>query len=130
MLTAAVGRYHHALVRDVLALGYRAGDMFTDRLTISELISIVVAAPPTSSLRWFLDNGWTRTDHLLANMTETQQGVAQLSEPYERPGLADRAPGSTMFPADIMTWEEMDRREIQRYGSEPVKGRTHSRVWR
>jgi hypothetical protein len=131
MLTAAVGRYHHALVRDLLALGYRPRDMFTDRLTFSELVSIVVAAPPTSSLRWFLDNGWTRTDHLLANMTETAAGVAELSSPYERPGIEDRSPGASMFPADVMSWEEMDRRELQRYGPDaPNPGRTHSRVWR
>ena len=128
MLTAAVGRYFHALQRDLLALGCRAADMFTDRLTIAELVSIVVAAPPTSSLRYFMDNGWSRTDHLLANMTETQSGVAELSEPYERPGLGDRSPGDNIFPADVMSWEEMDRLDAQR--ETRPKGKTHTRTWR
>ena len=64
-------------------------------------------------------------------MTETAAGVAQLSEPYERPGLSQRSPGESMFPADVMSWEEMDRREIERYRPDAnPKGRTHSRVWR
>jgi hypothetical protein len=128
MLTAAVGRYFHALHRDLLTLGYRPADMFTDRLPIAELISIVVAAPPTSSLRYFMDNGWSRTDHLLANMAEQQADVAKLTGPYDRPGLGERSPGETIFPADVMTWEEMDRRDAER-AARP-RGKPHSRRWR
>jgi hypothetical protein len=127
MLAQAVGRYRHALVRDVLALGYRASDMFTT-LTFSEMVSIVVAAPPDSSLRYFLDNGWSRTDHLLANMAETQSGVAKLDTPYERPGLGERSPGDNIFPADAMTWEEMDRLDELR-AKQVKKGKTHVKVW-
>lgn len=127
MLTQAVGRYTHALHRDIIALGYRPHDMFTT-LPISEMISIVVAAPPGSSLRWYLDNGWSRTDHLLANMTETASGVAALKEPYERPGLGDRSPGDNIFPADVMTWEEADRRDAEREAA-GNKGKVHARIW-
>jgi hypothetical protein len=128
MLTQAVGRHRHALIRDLLALGFRAADMFTDRLTISEVISIVVAAPPTSSLRFFIDGGWTRADHILANMAEQEAGLAGLTAPYERPGLGDRCPGQNIFPADAMTWEEMDARDAQRAAG--PAGKTHKREWR
>jgi hypothetical protein len=128
MLTAAVGRFWHALVRDVLALGYRTADMFTT-LSCSEMVSIVVAAPPDSSLRYFLDNGWSREAHLLANMAEQQSGVAKLDGPYERPGLGERSPGDNIFPADVMTWEEMDRLDALRESGQVKKGKTHVKVW-
>ena len=128
MLTAAVGRYGHALQRDLLTLGFRAKDMFTDRLTISELISIVVASPPGSALRHAFDDGWTRTDHVLANMAEAQAGVAHLTGPYDRPGLGDRLPGEQIFPADVMTWEQMDRLDEER--QQRPKGKSHERRWR
>src|SRR6516225_9232649 len=103
MLTAAVGRYGHALQRDLLTLGFRAKDMFTDRLTISELISIVVASPPGSALRHAFDDGGTRTDHVLANMAEAQAGVAHLTVTYNRPRLRDRLTAKQIFPTHVMT---------------------------
>jgi hypothetical protein len=127
MLTQAVGRYSHALVRDLLTLGYRAADMFTV-LSFSEMVSIVVGAPPGSSLRYFMDDGWSRTDHLLANMAEADAGVAKLDAAYERPGLGERSPGDNIFPADVMTWEEMDRRDAER--ANRPRGKSHSRRWR
>ena len=104
-------------------------DRFTT-LTLSDMVSIVVGAPPSSSLRYFIDNGWSRTDHLLANLTETQSGVAKLSGPYERPGIGDRSPGEQLFPADVMTWAEMDALDEKRDKGELKTGRAHSRVWR
>lgn len=126
MVAEAVTKYRHALVRDVLALGYRAGDMFTT-LSFADMISIVVASPPGSSLRYWMDQGWSRTDHLLANMAEADADVAHLKAPYERPGLEDRAAGNKIFGADSMTWEEMDAREAQR--AQTPHGTSRVKVW-
>ena len=135
MLTHAVGNHWHAVVRDVLSMGFRAGDIFTDRLTLEEMVAIVVAAPPSSSLRYFIDAGWTREAHLLANLTEQGAGIANIESPYERPGLDDRkfdpsqlAPdGGRLFKADVMTWDEMD--ELDRQRAAAPKGKTTVRTW-
>lgn len=109
-----MGFHWHALVRDVLSLGFQIKDMFT-RLDLAEMVAIVVAAPPSSSLRHFQDEGWSREAHLLANMAEQNAGLAQVSEPFDRPGLGSRqqAPDSVMR-GDSMTWAEMDALEEAR----------------
>lgn len=115
MLTHAVGMCWHALVRDVLALGYRTADMFTT-LSVADMVAIVVGAPPTSSVRYFLDEGWSREAHLLANMQEGTAGIARLEEPYRRPGTQERA-DERLFRGDAMSWDEMDRLDAERYGT-------------
>jgi hypothetical protein len=131
MLARVVGECWHALVRDVIALGYRRQDMFTT-LDLSDMISIVVGAPPTSSVRYFLDDGWSKEAHLLANMQEQRAGMAQLNQPYPRPGMAQRQAdpmeSGKFFPMEAMTWEEADKRDAARYTSKP-KGRSRSRTY-
>lgn len=133
MLAYVVGECWHALVRDLLSLGFRAKDMFTT-LTLAEMVSIVVASPPGSAVRYFLDQGWSRTDHLLANMQEQAAGVAKLPEAYARPGLeqrpADPLDNARFFPAEAMTWEEADRRDKMRNDSKAEPGNTRVRTLR
>lgn len=130
-LARVVGECWHALVRDLLTMGYRAEDMFTT-LSLSEMISIVVGAPPTSSVRYFLDEGWSREAQLLANMQEQYAGLGQISQPYPRPGIAQREAdpmeGAKFFPMQAMSWEEADKRDAARYASKP-KGRSRSRTY-
>jgi hypothetical protein len=131
MLTQAVGAHWHALVRDVLSLGYRIRDMFSGELGLAELVSVVVAAPPNSSLRYFLDQGWSREAHLLANMAEQRAGLSDLNEAYDRPGLADRGNSPNdgrIVRADVMTWAEMDKLDQERRNS-AVGGVTTKKVW-
>jgi hypothetical protein len=133
MLTHVVGECWHALVRDVLALGYRTEDMFTT-LSLAEMVAIVVAAPPGSSVRHWLDEGWTRTDHLLANAQEQNAGVAKLPEPYQRPGLDERPEdplaNARFFPAEIITWDEAEARDKARnaYGAKNKPKNTRVRT--
>lgn len=128
MLTQVVGVHWHALVRDVLSLGYRSGDIFTE-LDLGEMISIVVASPPNSSLRYFLDEGWSREAHLLANMAEQRAGIATLNDPYNRPGLDQRATpqDDRLLKSDVMSWEEMDLLDERRRASSG--GVTTKKVW-
>jgi hypothetical protein len=123
MLGRAIGMHWQALVRDVLALGYRKDDMFT-KLSVADMVAIVIGAPPDSSIRFFMDGGWTRTDHILANMQEGQQGLAEMKKPYPRPGLEQRPGGaqvgdSSMFggKAEEMTWDEAVERDKKRHAA-------------
>lgn len=117
MLGRVIGKHWHALARDVLALGYRPSDILTE-LTLADMVSIVVGAGPNTSVRYFLDEGWSREAHLLANMQEGQAGLANLDQPYQRPGNEQRQSAPTgFFQADEMTWEEMDERNKKRYGA-------------
>jgi hypothetical protein len=121
MLATVIRRHWPALHRDVLALGYRASDMFTT-LTWADMVSIVVGANPHNSVRFFLDNGWTREAHLLANLHEHNAGVAKLSDPYPREGVEDRTPApnqsSGFFAADSHTWDEFDELERIKYSEQ------------
>jgi hypothetical protein len=135
MLAHVVCECWHALVRDVLAMGYRIEDMFTT-LKLREMVSIVVAAPPGSSVRWYLDKGWTREAQLLADMNEQRAGVMKLEEPYDRVGLERRqeaeppaSSGGKFFQMEAIPWEEAERRDKIRYSGEfKPKGPTRSRA--
>lgn len=115
MLGQAIRDYWHALVRDVLALGFTTADMFTT-LSVAEMVAIVVGAPPNSSLRYFIDGGWSREAQLLANINEQNAGVANLQAPYERPGTEFKpAASGKAFNADVFTWDEFDELNKKRY---------------
>lgn len=83
----AIGNHWHAVQRDLLAMGFRAADMFTPQLTASELISIIVAAPAGSAVRYAFDGGWSLTDHLLATDMEHRAGFVGLPGRVQRPGV-------------------------------------------
>jgi hypothetical protein len=87
-LTRIMHRHWHAVERDLFALGRTADDIGTPKLTLWQLISIVVAAPHGTAVREAIDGGWTQTDKLLANLGEQQAGVLRLTGRYPRPGVA------------------------------------------
>jgi hypothetical protein len=117
MLGRVIGEYWLALVRDVLALGYRAEDILTE-LTVADMCAIACAAPPGSAVRSALDGGWSREAQLLANMSEQNAGIAQMTTPYQRPGIEARSgwggDDDKIFHGDAMTWEEFDELEAKR----------------
>lgn len=136
MVGRVVCEYRYALIRDLLSLGFRATDMFSPRLSFYELTCIIVGSPPTSSVRYFLDGGWSREAQLLANMQEQQSGFTKLQHPYDRPGQVigtDQRTsvnpfGSGWFDADEMSMEEYDKREAERYDNAQVTTGGGSRV--
>lgn len=87
-LCRVMHQHWHAVERDLFALGCTADDIGTPKLTLWQLISIVVAAPPGTAVRDALDGGWTQTDRLLANLGEQQAGVLNLTGRYPRPGVS------------------------------------------
>jgi hypothetical protein len=116
-LVRAIGFHWHAVQRDLLVLGFRAADMFTPRLTAGEVISIVVAAPPLSSVRDAFNEGFSTTDHLLATLSEQQAGIVRLQGRHARPGVAAGAlPASTGIngcPADVISIDEFEARRAK-----------------
>lgn len=88
-LAACIKDHWHAVERDLLALGYHADDIGT-KLTTAELISVVLAAPPGTAVHHF-SGSWSKTDELLANLSEQQAGVFGINARYARPGV-DSAP--------------------------------------
>lgn len=124
MLGRVIGEHWQALVRDVLALGYRTEDMFTT-LSVAEMVAIVCGAGPDSSVRFFMTEGWSKEAHLLANMQEGTAGLADLKKPYSRPGIEEeRGVGAqvgdgAMFGgrAEEMTWDQAEARDKQRYAA-------------
>lgn len=116
-LVRAIGFHWHAVQRDLLVLGFRAVDMFTPKLTASEVMSIIVAAPAASALRWSIDEGYTITDHLLATLSEQQEGLVRLPGRHRRPGINTAAshPGSSIngVPADVVSIADFEARRRQ-----------------
>lgn len=86
LLVRAIGFHWHAVQRDLLALGFRAADMFTPKLTAREVLSIVTASPSGSAVRYSFDGGWSLTDHLIATAHEQQLGLVQ-QQRFQRPGV-------------------------------------------
>lgn len=113
----AIGFHWHAVQRDLLALGFRAVDMFTPKLTAAEVISIIVAAPGTSALRWSIDEGYTLTDHLLATISEQQDGLVNLRQRHPRPGAdtTQQHSGTRIngVPADVVSIADFEARRTQ-----------------
>jgi hypothetical protein len=119
-----------------MSLGYRASDIF-EELSMGEVLSIVVGAAPGSAVRFALDEGWSREAHLLANMQESNAGIAALHEPYSRPGIDSRPPdpkkGMDVLHGQAMTWEEMDAADAKRAeaaaSGKAASGNTRRTVW-
>jgi hypothetical protein len=75
MLTRIMGQHWNAVERDLLSLGYRLEDIGTPKLTLWELISIVVESPPGSAVYHAetREGTFTPEAQLLANMGRQQQ---------------------------------------------------------
>lgn len=109
-LTRCIAESWHWVERDLLALGLRADDIGTPKLTLWELVSIVVASPPGSACYMKVGN-WSRTDELLANLGEQQAGVMQLNGRYSRPGVDGsqvRSNAQGFKPLMGVTFQPMD----------------------
>ena len=104
--------HRHAVNRDLNDFGYRGRHAPIDP---QDFISIVLASPPGSAVRYSVEGGWSQLEHLVANLGEQQAGITQLPQRYPRPGVAqeiDPGPiglnGSPRFTPQ--TREEFERR--------------------
>lgn len=84
-LARVIGTSWHAVERDLLSLGYHADDIGS-KLTLWELISIVIASQPGTSVHHWT-GGWSREAEMLANLGEQRAGLIGLTSRYERPGV-------------------------------------------
>lgn len=118
MLTYCVGKHWHPLVSELLSLGFRWEDMFTPTLPFSDLVSIVMAPQPNGPLKLALNNGWSQTDHLLANLGEANAGIATQVAAYDRPSQnQDESPMDALFPAEAYEWDDFEKMLEQRYAA-------------
>ncbi len=85
-LAGICSRFPRAVERDVIHEGYHLSDI-GHGLSFSEFVSIVLAAPRDSAVRWAIDGGWSQEAHLLANQQEQQAGLLDLGARYPRPGV-------------------------------------------
>lgn len=89
-LAMSIRDHWHAVERDLYTLGLTADDIGGPKLGCAQLISIVLAAPPNTAVH-AAQGTWTRTEELIANLSEQQAGVVGLNARYARPGV-DSAP--------------------------------------
>jgi hypothetical protein len=92
-------------------------------LTVDEMMSIVLAAPPGTAVHHSRNGGWTTTDHLLATMSEYQAGLVTFPHRLARPGVTDlrpsrfpdlTGPGVKKVLLDSMTIDEYEQRRKNR----------------
>jgi hypothetical protein len=102
-----VAEHRHAVVRDLNALGYQTRNALIE---LDEFISIVLASPRDSAVRYAAEGGWSQTDHLLANHAEQLAGLTQLPTRYVRPGVVATPAEPHWVP---LTREEYDRRRAR-----------------
>ena len=102
---------------------------------MGEVLSIIIGAGPDSAVRHSLDGGWSREAHLLANLQESNSGLAKLDQPYQRPGLESRPDsperGRDILHGQSMTWDEMDALEAKKAkaAASGKTGQTRKTVW-
>lgn len=131
-LAAAIRDYWHAVERDLATLQLDADDIGTPKLPVTKLISIVLAAPPGTACHHFSPDAWSRTDELLATLSEQQAGVVTLNARYARPQVdsTPQKPYSELaalpsyrgivleaHPADEFTVRLKERQRIAREGA-------------
>lgn len=78
-------------------------------------------APPSTAIRWALDEGWTREAHLLANLQEHMAGrmlhkrPGMENVPEELQGMVRSPAESKAVPLDSMPLDEFDKRLAENY---------------
>lgn len=80
ILTVAetVVEHGHAVNRDLIALNYRTDETL---ISLGDFVSIILASPQGSAVRYAAEKGWPQTDILLAQHNEHMLGMK-----YDRPG--------------------------------------------
>lgn len=99
-LAACIRDHWHAVERDLLALNFTADDIGS-KLSLCQLVSIVMASPTGSSVHTYDPMRWSKTDELIANLGEQQAGLVSLNARYPRPQV-DSIPGKVRTPMDAM----------------------------
>jgi hypothetical protein len=87
-LLRVMGDHLSAVERDLIVAGYHLRDI-PSKISWAEMIAFVEGSPPGSAVRHAKDDGWSRTDTLLATLIEALTGVAQITGRFKRPGLTD-----------------------------------------
>lgn len=104
-LVRAIGFHWHAVQREVLGLGRRAADMFTPRLTASEVIAVVMAPHMSSALRYEMTHGVSLADYLRRPLPEPVD-----TRPPKPPDINNPDEPVQHIAGDTMTIEQFEAR--------------------
>jgi hypothetical protein len=91
-LARVVADHPHAVQRDLLCHRFRYADFGMPGMTelgLRHFVAFVIGAPPVSALGQAVNEGWPKTDQLLANLAEQHAGLIALRSRYPRPGIPD-----------------------------------------
>jgi len=113
ILTVAdiVAEHRHAVVRDLNDMGYHGRNAPID---LDDFVSIVLASPTNSAVRYAVEGGWSQTDHLLANSVELQAGLGHLPQRYARPGVQVESDPGPIAPDGSPRLTPQTREEFER----------------
>lgn len=91
-LARVLGESPHAVQRELICEHFSfngLGRESDEALSVNEFISFVLGADPYSALGVAVTEGWTKTDHLIANLQEQHAGLIKLAAWYVRPGVEE-----------------------------------------
>lgn len=116
-LVRICGQHRHAVERDLISLGFRWDDVGT-RLSLWELLSIVIASPPGTAVYHAETRVGTMTpdQRMLASMTgfsTTQANTPDVPVAEPAPEMQPFSIGGTPVQLDAMTPEELVRKRAE-----------------
>ena len=99
------GSHLAAVTRDLIVAGYHLKDI-PSKLSWVEFHAMVTTAPPGTAVFEEQNDGWDRTNTMVATLIEAMTGNAKITGRFERPGLSP---------------EELKRQEMMRKQQEQSK---------
>ncbi len=101
-LQHTLDNYLGAVERDLLQAGYSFTDVGT-RLTLSQFVHFVVYSPPGTAVYHKIHEGWSVTDHLLAQVLDSvrQQVWMHSMDALKPPELQEFRPQATPRPGVV-----------------------------
>lgn len=85
-LARLLHEHRRAVERELLCHHWHMSDVGKS-LSLNEFASLLLAATPDSAIGVVRTEGWSLTDHLLANLCEIQSGLIGLKSRLTRPGV-------------------------------------------
>jgi hypothetical protein len=128
-LARVISEHPHTVQRELLVHRFRWGEFgpsWGQPLALWEFISFALAAPQTTELGLALREGWSHTDHLIANLHEQNAHVIDLNGRYQRPGVKKTA-AAPAAPEPATEQPEEERADPTAVAGEIARGAGYDR---
>jgi len=112
-----VAKHRHAVRRDLVLAGF-PGDT---PIHFGDFISIVLASPPGSAVRYAAMGGVSQTDELLMNLGEQYAGLRTLEQPYARHAEIPDEPMPEHVPMTMGGTPMMTPQTVEEYNARRVR---------